>query len=111
MKTKKLAKVITGGVMVVARKGGKRIETEFDGAVEAAGVKAHCEGLAVVGKCDVVFVRWYTEENGKCGIEGQDFLFVPEVVKAVRKPRKKAEPKATTAKKPTKSKKKLELVG
>lgn len=93
-----MKKVMTGGVMVLARKGFARIETEFNGEVEAASVRSHCEAAAASGKFGVVFVRWYTD-NGKCGIEGEDFLApkpvpvveVAEVVKKVRKSRKKTE--------------------
>ncbi len=85
------AEVINGGVLVVKKYEGIRVEREFRHD-EVAGIKAHCEGLNATGEYEVIFVRWWTQNDllpvgQRFGVRGESFKVVAKV-KAVRKSRK-----------------------
>lgn len=76
-KKKKVAIVVTGGILVTQRIGCDRMEREFS-SDEVAGIRASAEGMATTGKFTTVFVRWWwtSEEKPSAGITGENFIMV-----------------------------------
>lgn len=84
------AEIINGGVLVVKKYEGQRVEREFRHD-EVAGIKAHCEGLNATGEYEVIFVRWWIQNpllasGSQFGVRGESFKVA---VKAKRKSRAK----------------------
>ncbi len=84
------AEVINGGVLVVKKYEGQRVEREFRHD-EVAGIRAHCEGLNTTGEYEVLFVRFWTFNpllpvGTQYGVRGESFK---AAVKAKRKSRAK----------------------
>ena len=83
------AEKINGGVLVVKKIGGQRVESEFRHD-EVFGVRAHCEGLAATGHYEVVFVRYWTQNDllpkgMQCGVRGESFLKIKKAGRVRRK--------------------------